>query len=449
MKATFKNLVNLTFQILLISALLFSCTPDLLIKDGILTTTELQPAASDTDGDGLINDLEILIGTDVNNPDTDNDGILDGIEDFNRNGIIDSTETSPLLADTDKDGIPDGVEDRNHNGIFEASESSPILADTDKDGIPDGVEDANQNGKFDQGEMKATTDDSDNDGIPDGIEDMNHNGKWDVRETDPNNSDTDGDGVLDGLEDANHNGKLDAGEMYPLSKDTDGDLVEDGAEDANHNGKKDANEMDPLKQDTDGDGVKDGDEDRNHNGRVDSNESDPKKTDTDGDGINDKDDSDANGNGIPDVNEVDNDAENTTYTAVVSSTDGYQVNISIKVKKIKPAEKKADKCKFGYNYKFELEYDIKLIGNNKPDKLWTLQGTYENNLSKLFFNMDNKGGKKKVNTANAWTDLTNCNTVKLGDLGYNKVVVEIEGPGIQNQKITLDINVNENTDDGD
>lgn len=51
------------------------------------------------------------------------------------------------------------------------------MADTDKDGIPDGVEDANKNGIHDPGEMKATSSDSDNDGIEDTVEDMNHNGK--------------------------------------------------------------------------------------------------------------------------------------------------------------------------------------------------------------------------------------------------------------------------------
>jgi hypothetical protein len=448
-----KTLLNKVFYpsvLIFITGIVFtSCNTDSLLNNEPITTVELQPKEQDIDGDGLTNDLEELLGTDINNPDTDNDGILDGIEDFNRNGRIDSLETNPLLADTDKDGIIDGIEDANKNGFFEAGETSPILSDTDKDGILDGIEDANKNGRVDAGETSSTSNDSDNDGIEDGIEDMNHNGIWDVRETDPSNPDTDGDGIKDGDEDRNHNGRLDPGEMYPLNKDTDGDLVEDGKEDANQNGIKDAGEMDPTKQDTDGDGIKDGDEDRNRNGKVDSNESDPTKQDTDGDGINDKDDSDANGNGIEDVNEVDNDAVKTTYTAVVSSTDGYQVEISIKAKKIVPSEKKADKCKWGYNYKFKLEYDVKFKGNNKPNKLWTLQGTYENELNKLFFNMNNKGGKKKVNTANAWTSLTNCETVKLGDLGYNKIVVEIEGPGIQNQKVTLDVSIDEDDNDGD
>ncbi len=437
MKTTFKNLVNLSLQTLLISSLFFSCSPDSLIDGDILTTTELQPTVLDTDGDGLIDELEIILGTDVNNPDTDNDGIFDGIEDFNRNGKIDSLESSPLLIDTDKDGILDGLEDRNHNGIFETDETSPIMTDTDKDGIPDGIEDANKNGKYDQGEMKATSDDSDNDGIKDTIEDMNHNGKWDVRETDPNNPDTDGDGILDGVEDANGNGKIDAGEMYPLNKDTDGDLVEDGAEDANHNGKKDADEMDPLKQDTDGDGIKDGDEDKNHNGKKDAHESDAKKKDTDGDGINDKEDADANGDGVADVDEIDDDDDVITadkYEAVVTSSDGYEVKIKIEPKSVDAA---TSKCENGYNYTVELKYDIKINGKNKPKNLYTLQGTLDSDTEKIFFDLPTKKGKGKVKTSNDWTDQTNCKDAKISDMNFKAIVIEIEGPGIPNQKVTL------------
>jgi glycosidase len=62
--------------------------------------------------------------TDPNNTDTDNDGLLDGVEDANNNGRIDGdsntnrvwnagelwTETDPLAADTDHDELPDGWE---------------------------------------------------------------------------------------------------------------------------------------------------------------------------------------------------------------------------------------------------------------------------------------------------------------------------------------------------
>lgn len=51
-----------------------------------------------------------------------------------------TTGTNPLDADTDDDGLADGVEDANANGIVDAGETSPINPDTDGDGVADGVE---------------------------------------------------------------------------------------------------------------------------------------------------------------------------------------------------------------------------------------------------------------------------------------------------------------------
>jgi len=64
----------------------------------------------DSDGDGLPDALEATTCTDPNNPDTDNDGIKDGAEDANANGVVDTGETNPCNADTDGDGMPDGWE---------------------------------------------------------------------------------------------------------------------------------------------------------------------------------------------------------------------------------------------------------------------------------------------------------------------------------------------------
>ena len=63
------------------------------------------PPASgqDSDNDGLSNDDELLItGTDANNPDSDGDGLVDGVEVQNR--------MNPLDPDMDKDGVSDGEE---------------------------------------------------------------------------------------------------------------------------------------------------------------------------------------------------------------------------------------------------------------------------------------------------------------------------------------------------
>lgn len=82
------------------------------IPDDVEIANGLDPnnpadALDDPDHDGLNNLGEYLHGTDMHNPDTDGDGILDGEEVIpGADGFI----TNPLLKDTDGDGIPDNVE---------------------------------------------------------------------------------------------------------------------------------------------------------------------------------------------------------------------------------------------------------------------------------------------------------------------------------------------------
>lgn len=148
----------------------------------------------DSDGDGLPDAVELEIGTDPFDADTDDDGLVDGnmgSEDLNINGIVDPGETDPLNPDTDGDGLPDGLE----RGLTE-----PETPDTD---LSQGffIADANP----------STT-------------------------TDPTNPDTDNDGISDGAEDANHNGMVDNGESDPLVYEIPaiaGDLDGDGDVDRN------------------------------------------------------------------------------------------------------------------------------------------------------------------------------------------------------------------------
>lgn len=157
---------------------------------------------ADTDADGLADEREIALGTDPRNKDSDGDGVFDGEEDANRNGIYEDWlgESNPLVADTDGDGLSDGYERRYG--------TDPTNNDTDGDCIPDGVEDANQNGIWDPSETNAMSSDSDGDMLPDGWlnglgEDRNCNGFVDTDaegrriETDPRMPDTDLDGMLD------------------------------------------------------------------------------------------------------------------------------------------------------------------------------------------------------------------------------------------------------------
>ena len=50
---------------------------------------------NDSDEDGLPDDLESTMCTDPNDADTDDDGIKDGDEDTNHNGVVDPGETDP------------------------------------------------------------------------------------------------------------------------------------------------------------------------------------------------------------------------------------------------------------------------------------------------------------------------------------------------------------------
>ncbi|MGA1819435.1 MAG: Ig-like domain-containing protein [Thermoplasmatota archaeon] len=99
----------------------------------------------------------------------------------------------PRMNDSDEDGIPDIEEDVNGNGIVDQGETDPLDPDTDGDGLLDGIEidtsDGNSTDPLDP--------DSDDDFLKDGFEDQNANGRVDPTETDPLSWDTDGDGVND------------------------------------------------------------------------------------------------------------------------------------------------------------------------------------------------------------------------------------------------------------
>lgn len=115
---------------------------------------------TDTDGDGLADELEKYIGTDINKTDTDGDGLNDyeekiifnydpkkpdsdgnGISDFDEdydddkltNGEELKFDTNPILVDTDNDGLSDYDETTVH-------QTNPLKVDTDGDKANDGDE---------------------------------------------------------------------------------------------------------------------------------------------------------------------------------------------------------------------------------------------------------------------------------------------------------------------
>jgi hypothetical protein len=190
------------------------------------------PTKADTDGDGVVDQVETAIGLDPDDWDSDGDGLSDGTE-------IYVNRTSPFDLDTDRDGLGDGEEGRIG--------SSPVMKDTDGDGLLDPEEvntdptipDTDRDLIPDRGEVGAVRD-TDGDGLPDSVEreSVYMNGP-----TDPYDADTDGDGITDGQEDANRNGRRDGndptdrnsdwrrgGETDPTESDTDGGGTDDRTE---------------------------------------------------------------------------------------------------------------------------------------------------------------------------------------------------------------------------
>lgn len=191
---------------------------DSYLNIGIGLTLVSKSCSEDNDSDGLGQCDEETLSTDPLNPDTDSDGLKDGVE------VLDY-KTDPLKADTDADGLSDYDELMNYL-------TNPLLYDTDNDRLSDGEEIINI--KTDP--LKA---DSDIDDLADGDEVL-------VYKTNPLRADTDGDGLSDGGEilnyktdpnklDTDEDGLSDSDELIkyktnPNNADTDSGTVDDFTE---------------------------------------------------------------------------------------------------------------------------------------------------------------------------------------------------------------------------
>ncbi|QTH63079.1 choice-of-anchor L domain-containing protein [Psychrosphaera ytuae] len=248
----------------------------------------------DTDGDG-IDDLTV-IKTDVDgdgvpdfrDPDSDNDGIVDGIE------------ANVAYTDSDGDGIDDAYdsdfvsgEDANSDGVIDA-----VMVDTDMDGVLDMHDlDSDNDGQLDTEEAPSV--DTNNDGIANASAplvtepvDTDNDGIYDFRDLD-----SDGDGIYDIANTPEQAFDTDGDGQIDFESDVDGDGIEDTVDsDITIRGAGGNNDVDfdgavnAIDNDDDNDGISDIRE-----GNADS----------DGDTVIDSRDADSDNDGIPDYIETD------------------------------------------------------------------------------------------------------------------------------------------------
>lgn len=113
----------------------FSFSTSKIVKD--ITLYAIWYPTVDSDGDGIIDDIEKYLGLDSENTDSDNDGVSDYLE-------VVVLEWNPLSSDSDNNGVSDGDEDPDNDGLINRDENAygtnPLLMDTDDDGLNDQVE---------------------------------------------------------------------------------------------------------------------------------------------------------------------------------------------------------------------------------------------------------------------------------------------------------------------
>jgi gliding motility-associated-like protein/uncharacterized repeat protein (TIGR01451 family) len=99
-------------------------------------TISVSDCNTDDDLDGLVTGQEVVLGTDPNNPDTDGDGIEDGVEagtdlnnplDEDDDGIIDALDSN--ILDTDGDGVNDQQDPANENPCIPDNSSADCPVD--------------------------------------------------------------------------------------------------------------------------------------------------------------------------------------------------------------------------------------------------------------------------------------------------------------------------------
>ena len=146
------------------------CTFDVKIEYYFVNTINpITDLELDTDNDTLPDYLEVLYLTDLNNEDTDEDGLIDGVEVYR-------TYTDPLRVDTDNNGVKDSDEDYDSDGLINIDEKNYGTdydnVDTDFDNISDfdEINGAKTKNGLKTYQTNPLIEDTDGDGLKDDIE---------------------------------------------------------------------------------------------------------------------------------------------------------------------------------------------------------------------------------------------------------------------------------------
>ncbi|NHI90854.1 MAG: PKD domain-containing protein, partial [Candidatus Lokiarchaeota archaeon] len=193
----------------------------------------------DTDGDGLSDEEEYLIGSLITETDSDGDYLSDAWEV--------EIGTNPLLNDTDGDGLVDGFDPISCQGEATIG-TNPNAYDSDKDGLNDSIEIFGWYIEVDEIPRHVQSNPLEKDTDMDNLTDYEEF----INGYDPQTNDTDGDGVSD---------RQEWEEQLLMSSDSDGDNVPDGVELTSYLVSLPSGSYltasDPLKADSDGDGLSD------------------------------------------------------------------------------------------------------------------------------------------------------------------------------------------------
>lgn len=137
-----------------------------------------------------------------------------------------------------------------------------------------------------------------------------------------------------------------------------------------------------------------------------------------------------------------------TYTTTVNSSPGqnYSVNVTIVLTDIIPVQ---NNCTDGYNYDVAYDYNIEIVhngngngnGNNSYSPNTLLGYLTCGSNSGIYFDLPNNGGSgSSVTQGNPWNSSSDCATSTIESLQCNTIELQIQGPGIPNQFITLNPN---------